>query len=334
MIQGKDGALYGTTAAGGAHGGGAVFKITLAGTYSLLYSFGATPTDGLTPVSGLIEASDGSFYGTTASGGANHCNQIPVSGGNCGTVFKMSPSGAVTILHSFGASASDGIQPEAPLLQASDGNFYGTTVNGGANICTTLPLGIDGCGSAFKMTPAGAVTTLYSFGGTLADPIAPQGPLIQGTDGALYGTSVSGGGGTCGGFFGCGTVYRMTTAGSVTVLHAFAVNAPGSIGPRLDGYGPSPFLIQARDGNFYGTTGSGGTVGGGNDLFGTVFKLTASGQKTILYSFGPADQPTNPVGGLIEARDGALYGLTAYGQYFVRDGQTYSATGTIFKLVR
>lgn len=333
LIQSRDGSLYGTTAFGGRYGGGSIFKITLGGTYTVLYSFGSTPTDGAVPTSGVIEAADGNFYGTTTSGGANHCNQIPTSGGNCGTVFRMTPSGEVTILHSFGANPSDGVQPEAPLLQASDGNFYGTTVNGGANICTLLINGINGCGAVFKMTPSGDVTTIYSFGETPDAPIAPQGPLIQGRDGALYGTTVSGGGGRCGGYFGCGTVYRMSMAGTVSILHRFSVTAPaGAEGPRNDGYGPSPYLIQASDGNFYGTTGSGGAIGGGADLAGTIFRLTPSGQKTILFSFDPTDLPSNPVAGLIEARDGSLYGLTAYGSYFVRDGWTHRGSGTVYRL--
>ena len=240
----------------------------------------------------------------------------------------MSPSGQVTILYSFGAFASDGIQPEAPLVEGTDGNFYGTTVNGGANICTVVFEGIERCGTIFRMTPAGGVTIVHSFGRTASEAIAPQGPLIQGKDGNFYGTTASGGGGRCGGYFGCGTVYRMTPTGVVTILHAFSVNS------RTDGYGPSPYLLQAADGNFYGTTGSGGDVGGGNDLFGTIFRLTPTGVKTTLYSFGPSEEPTNPVGGLIEASDGMLYGLTAYGKYFVRDGQTYSASGTVFRFSR
>lgn len=320
LIQGSDGALYGTTAFGGAHGAGTVYRITLAGTYTILYSFGASPSDGMVPTAGLIQASDGNFYGTTTNGGANSCTNVPGTSNNCGTVFRITPAGVKTTLYSFGASASDGVQPEAPLVEGSDGSFYGTTVTGGAHACTTASA-TNNCGTVFRITPGGVATILHSFGrptgSTTVVGIAPQGPLIRGLDGALYGTTVSGGDGACGGFFGCGTIYRMTAAGSVTILHQFAV------GSTQNGYGPSPFLIQAADGNIYGTTGSGGALGG--SLFGTVFRFTPGGVFTRLYSFGPASSPTNPVGGLIQGNDGAFYGLTFY-------GQTGLASGTIFRL--
>lgn len=113
-------------------------------------------------------------------------------------------------------------------------------------------------------------------------------------------------------------MYRMTAAGAVTILHQFAVSS------TANGYGPSPFLIQARDGNFYGTTGSGGALGG--DLLGTVFRLPPAGAITTLYSFGPYSSPTNPVGGLIQGADRAFYGLTFY-------GETGGASGTLFRVV-
>lgn len=133
LIQGKDGALYGTTADGGTFGQGTVFKITTSGVRTILYSFGATPNDGVTPVAPLIQANDGNFYGTTASGGSNHCANIPQDGGNCGTIFKVTPQGVETVVYSFGAFDADGAEPLGSLLQASDGNFYGTTIDGGAN---------------------------------------------------------------------------------------------------------------------------------------------------------------------------------------------------------
>lgn len=311
LIQGSDGALYGTTSSGGVYGAGAVFRITLGGSYTVLYSFGATPTDGSAPVAALLQANDGNFYGTTASGGANHCVQIPQSGGNCGTVFRMTPSGAVTILYSFGTSAADGVTPLGSLVQGADGNFYGTTVNGGANSCSTSGE-TNNCGTVFRITPSGNLTILHSFGTSLADGIAPQGPLTVGSDGAFYGTTPSGGGGICGFAFGCGTVFRVTAAGSLTILYRFAVT-----GGRTDGDGPSPFLTLGRDGNFYGTTRSGGATPAASN--GTAFRLTPSGSKTILFSFGPLlTNPADPLGGMIQGSDGAFYGVTA---------------GTVFKLV-
>ena len=302
LIQGKDGALYGTTGNGGAHGAGTVFRLTLAGVYTTLYSFGASPTDGIVPTS-LIQASDGNFYGTTASGGANHCVNIPQAGSNCGTVFRLSPAGIETVLYSFGASPSDGVEPSRGLVEGIDGNFYGTTADGGDNTCSSTGL-THSCGTVFKITPAGVETVLHSFGSSTADGIAPTGGLIQGSDGAFYGTTSSGGGGTCGFLFGCGTVYRITQAGSLTVLYAFANTAT----PRTDGYGPTPFLIQGTDGNFYGTTNSGGAHGG--DLEGTFFKLTPSGVHTVLYSFGPLSTDASHPSSVIQASDGAFYGVT------------------------
>jgi uncharacterized repeat protein (TIGR03803 family) len=318
LIQGTDGALYGTTASGGTTGAGTVFKMTLDGTYTVLYSFGATPTDGIVPASGLMQASDGNFYGTTSSGGTNSCFNIPQNGANCGTVFRLTPAGVETVLYSFGASVSDGVEPNGPLIQASDGNLYGTTTNGGANACSTSGETHD-CGTLFKITLAGVESVLYSFGTSLADGIAPQGPLVQGSDGALYGTTASGGGGTCGGSYGCGTVFRLDSSGMVSVIYAFALTS------RSNGYGPSPFLIQASDGDFYGSTTSGGAFGG--DLEGTLFKLTPSGQITTLYSFGPLNMnPSDPYSGVIQGSDGAFYGVTAY------SGQG-GGSGTVFKLV-
>jgi len=319
LIQAQDGALYGLTPNGGAYdGGGTVFKITVSGTYTQLHSFGGTPDDGVVPLGGLIQATDGNFYGITASGGENECFQIPQAGGNCGTVFKMTPAGVTTIMYSFGTSISDGVTPMASLIQASDGNFYGTTANGGANACT-ISNATNNCGTVFKTTPTGETTILYHFGHSINDAIAPLGALIQGTDGALYGTTVSGGGGRCGGFFGCGTVFKLTLAGQLTIVHAFAVDS------REDGYGPSQYLIQASDGNFYGTTGSGGAAQ--SDLEGTVFKLTPAGVKTTLHSFGPLNvNASNPVGGVIKGNDGAFYGVLAYSDAF-------AGVGTIYKLV-
>lgn len=322
LIVGQDGALYGTTSNGGAHGGGTVFRITLGGQYSTLYAFGTTPIDGVVP-NKLIQASDGNFYGTTASGGANHCNQIPQSGGNCGTVFKLTPGGTETVLYSFGASASDGVEPGG-IVQGTDGNFYGTTLSGGANSCSSSG-GTHDCGTVFKLTPGGAATILYSFGNGFnagflpTDGIAPTGSLVRGNDGAFYGTTVSGGQGRCGNSFGCGTVFRITPAGSLTIIYAFALNS------RADGDGPSSVLAIGPDGNFYGTTTSGGAFSCSS--CGTAFRLTPSGVLTTLHSFGPVNQaPNDPGAGLVLGRDGALYGTTRSGVV------GSSGAGTIFKL--
>lgn len=284
LIQGTDGNLYGMTLNGGANGKGTVFKITPAGVETVLYSFGASGTDAANPYGSLIQASDGNLYGLTSGGGTN----------GVGTVFKITTAGVETVLHSFGASG-DGATPDGELLQASDGNFYGTTESGGT-----------GYGTVFKITAAGVETVLHSFGsGT--DGVNPYGSLIQASDGNLYGTT------ELGGANGGGIVFKMTTAGtSYAALHSF--------GSGSDGSQPYGSLIQASDGNLYGTTAS-----GGSNSLGTVFKITTTGTEAIVYSFGASGTDgTNPYGNLIQATDGNLYGLT--------QGGGAHAVGTVFEI--
>jgi uncharacterized repeat protein (TIGR03803 family) len=182
LIQGSDGNFYGTTEAGGAHGDGTVFKITPSGTETVLYSFAGGSSDGSLPAAGLIQGSDGNFYGTTEAGGA----------GTVGTVFKITPSGTETVLYSFAGGSSDGSSPGAGLIQGSDGNFYGTTLLGGANEA----------GTVFKVTPSGTETILHSFAGDSGGSV-PAAGLIQGSDGNLYGTTL------VGGASGLGTVFKV-----------------------------------------------------------------------------------------------------------------------------
>jgi uncharacterized repeat protein (TIGR03803 family) len=190
LIEGTDGNFYGTTTLGGAHGGGTVFKITLAGVETVLYSFGATNTDAFEPRAGLILGSDGNFYGTTYAGGAHQ---------QSGTVFKITPTGAETVLYSFGATSTDAALPVAGLIQGTDGNFYGTTSSGGTNGVVALT-----AGTVFKVTPAGVETVLHSFGTSSTDGAEPEGALIQGADGNLYGTTFLGGANSE------GTVFKIT----------------------------------------------------------------------------------------------------------------------------
>ena len=305
LIQASDGNFYGVTTRGGstcqeAYGSGAVFKITPDGVESVLHSFGASPSDGLTPNGSLIQASDGNIYGATETGGANSCPYFEDN--SCGTVFKITLAGVETILYSFGASASDGFGPLGSLIQASDGNFYGTTISGGAN----------GAGTVFKLTPAGIETVLYSFSGP--KPTTPvQGPfLIQASDGNFYGTTVSGGANNA------GTVFMITPAGVETELYSFGASAS-------DGSSPAGPLKQASDGNFYGTTTSGGANGAG-----AAFMITPAGIETVLYSFGAsASDAASPIGSLIQANDGNFYGAS-----LSHDAPSnFDAMGTIFKLV-
>jgi uncharacterized repeat protein (TIGR03803 family) len=203
LILGTDGNLYGTTALGGTANNGTVFSVTLTGAEAVLASFPGGPS-GETPTQSLVQASDGNFYGTSSTGGLSDA-RCPAG---CGTVFQIAPSGAFTVLYQFDRNAGDGVLPASALIQAGDGNFYGTTRAGGSGSCNA------GCGTVFKITPGGEETVLYSFGGA-DDGAAPQATLIEASDGALYGTT------SAGGEFDQGTVFRITFAGVETVLHSF-----------------------------------------------------------------------------------------------------------------
>jgi len=179
LIQGSDGNLYGVTGGGGSSGGyGTIFKITTTGALTTLHSFDLT--DGSGP-EGLVQASDGNIYGTTNSGGISNSN---CGGGNspgtCGTVFKITPTGAFTTLHLF--NSTDGADPGTAPIQASDGDLYGTTSGGGTT----------GSGTVFKITPTGTLTTVYNLDPKNGDSAGPQG-LVQHTNGIFYGSTVRGG---------------------------------------------------------------------------------------------------------------------------------------------
>jgi len=249
LVQGSNGNFYGTTILGGANNLGTVFQVTPAGTLTTLVSFNGT-VNGSGPFGALVQGTNGDFYGTTSAGGAN--------GG--GTIFRMTPAGALTRLVTF--SGANGWEPAAGLVQAADGYFYGTTVFGG-NLSVNAGWGF---GTVFKMSSAGAgaLTTLVAFSGYNGSYCFAG--LLQGSDGNFYGTT--GGGGAGGG----GTVFKMTPAGVLTTLVSFS---------GADGHSPYAPLVQGSDGNFYGTTAYGGAGRGG-----TVFKMTPAGVLTTLVTFG------------------------------------------------
>jgi len=297
LVQATDGNLYGTTYGGGAEGAGTVFKITPSGTLTTVYSFCAQSDcpDGEFPYAALVQATNGSLYGTTTGGGAN----------GDGTVFKITTGGALTTLHSF--DGTDGYLPYTALVQATNGNLYGMTVQGGAN----------GDGSIFKITPSGTLTTLYSFCSLsgCTDGKTPLSALVQATNGNLYGTTFVGGAN------GYGTVFKITPSGTLTTLLSFDYTNNGG--------NPEAGLVEAANGNLYGTT-SDGFAPGGN--YGTVFKITPSGTLTTLHSFCSL---TNCADGylsdaaLVQATDGNFYGTTVVGgTHCIPDG----GCGTIFKI--
>jgi uncharacterized repeat protein (TIGR03803 family) len=306
LVLGTDGNFYGTTFVSGANDNGTVFKITPAGVLSVLYSFCSQPdcADGSLPTAGLVQGTDGAFYGTTDGGGTS----------NEGTVFRITAGGVLTTLHSF--DRTDGLTPSG-LIQGADGSLYGTTLYGGAT--TACGGAFLGCGTVFKITSGGTLTVLHSFKGN--DGNEPIGGLIQGADGNFYGTTYEGGSLSSGCQYGCGTVFKITPGGTLTTLHRFV---------NTDGGFPTSSLIQATDGNFYGTTGFGGDLSCDSpEGCGTIFKMTPSGALTTLHSFDSTDG-SDPSGGLVQATSGTLYGTTASGG----TSQTcdYAPCGTIFSL--
>ena len=276
LILATDGNFYGTTSGGGAFGGGTIFRMTPSGTITVLHSFGGGVSDGLNPADPLVQATDGDFYGTTTTGGVS----------NLGTVFKITSAGTFTLLHSFAGGTADGGNPLARLIQASDGDLYGTTPSGGA-----LNLG-----TAFKITLTGAVTVLHSFAGQPNEGAVPRAALIEGADGNFYGTTTD----VVILSSGMGTVFKMTPSGTVTVLHFFA-------GGSSDGQLPQSALVQATDGNFYGTTLFGGAAGRG-----TIFRVTPSESFSLLHSFDGSGVGEAEAGDLIMGTDGNVYGTTRW----------------------
>jgi uncharacterized repeat protein (TIGR03803 family) len=305
LMLSSDGNFYGTTYHAGRHGGGTIFSVTPTGVLTTLYSFCAQANcaDGAAPQGGLTQGADGRFYGTTSSGGPS----------GAGTIFRIDRSGNLKTLHGFcsQANCADGSSPGAVLVEDLDGNFYGTTFFGAntTGICASL-----GCGTIFRITPGGMLTILHTFTGP--DGGNPYSAPILGADGIFYGTTSGGGvgGGLCEG--GCGTVFKMTPAGKLTVLYSFT--------GAEDGNFPLGALLQGTDGKLYGTT-----VGGGdpNVMAGTIFTITPAGSLTTLYSFcrqtacfdGGADQ-----GGLIQGTDGEFYGAPS--------GGGEGGDGTVFRL--
>jgi uncharacterized repeat protein (TIGR02543 family) len=285
LVQGSDGSLYGTTYSGGVHNSGTVFNITTTGSLNTLYSF-TGGMDGSLPVAGLVRGTDGNFYGTTYLGGIN----------NAGTIFKITPTGFLTTLYSFTGGA-DGANPSAPLVLGADGNFNGTTQAGGIEF-----------GTVFQITPTGSLTTLHSFaGGT--DGSAPYGGLILATDGNLYGTTSGSGDESP------GTIFRITTTGTFTPLYNFC-----HLSGCTDGEIPYAGLVQATDGNFYGTT-----YGGGTGNHGTFFQfITSTLTLNTLHTFSGPDG-SNPYAGLMQATDGNFYGTT-------KAGGNGNNAGTVFKI--
>ncbi len=321
LVQGTDGNFYGTTEGGGPKAPyGTVFKITPDGTLTTLYNFCSQSgcADGEYPYAGLIQGTDGNFYGTTFEGGANGTQ---CDGDACGTVFKITPEGTLTTLYRFCSqfNCPDGAQPQVGLVQGIDGNFYGTTSQGGAYFG----------GTVFRITPSGTLTTIRSFKPPWGE--GPMGALVQGTDGNFYGTASDSSNPYK---VGAGAVLKVTPNGALTTLYSFC-----SQSNCTDGEYPQAGLVQGTDGSFYGTT----LIGGGNDSSypckkggcGTVFKITSSGTLTTLYSFCPDGCENGAFSQLplVQGTDGSFYGITEEGGGVSSCwGDGLSGCGTIFKI--
>ncbi len=283
LIRDAAGNLYGTTFAGGTAGDGTVFKVDATGKETVLYSF-TGGADGAIPVAGLIRGVNGNLFGVAVEGGAS----------NQGTIFKLSTTGTLSVLHNF--KTEDGSYPDAGLFRDSLGNLYGATIKGG-----TADLG-----TVFEFNPGGKLTVLHSFtGGTDGRFPYSYGKLVQDSEGNFYGTTLAGGA------FDQGIVFKLDTTGKETILYNFTGGADG-------GY-PYAGLFVGKKGNIYGTTYMGGASGQG-----TVFRVSKTGKETVLYSFTGGADGGNPMARVLRDPKGNLFGTTYYGGAF--------NAGVVFKL--
>jgi uncharacterized repeat protein (TIGR03803 family) len=266
----------------------ALSQLTLrAQILTTLHTF--TGSDGATPRSGVIQGSDGNFYGTTSGGGAN----------NAGTIFRVASGGRLTTLYSFceQTNCTDGSNPSTPLLQAIDGGFYGTTQNGGAA----------GFGTFFRITLDGAFKTVYNFCAqtSCADGGNPEVGLVQAADGYLWGATQTGGAN------GAGAIFKIAPNGSLTPMYAICSQPDCADGRTVSGA-----LVQALNGNFYGAMTFGGSEDGLRAGGGTLFEITPSGVFSILHTFCPGSACGGgfmPSAGLTPGKNGLLYGTTTRG---------------------
>ncbi len=302
LLLASDGNLYGMTYGNDANATfGTVYRITPAGAFTTLKTFSGV--DGDRPQGNLIQATDGNIYATTSAGGETFVSANSVGDGN---VIKITLAGTVTTFASL-HYATEGSQPLGGVVQATDGNFYGSAARGSSS-------GASSFGNIFKLTPGGVLSNFAGFDGAIQGVSRSPNRIIQASDGNFYGTAQGGGSN-----FG-GTVFKVGLDGTVTKLHDFAsYSANGG-----DGSDPHDGLVQATDGNFYGTTQYGGTTGNG-----TIFRITPDGTYTAIYSFtGNGGSTTtdggNPLAALIQGRDGKLYGTTSAGGT--------SGGGTVFVL--
>jgi uncharacterized repeat protein (TIGR03803 family) len=294
LIKDSSGAFYGTTVYGGevnsacSSGCGLVFKVDLSGTETVLYRF-TGGADGANPYSELIRDAAGNLYGTTSAGGDLSC----YTNVGCGTVFKLAPSGTLTVLHAFSGGA-DGASPQAGLIRDGNGNFYGVALNSETIF-----------GTIFKLSPTGKETILHTFSKQSApkEGADPKTTLVRDAAGNLYGSTFDGGP------LNYGTAFKLNPAGKLTVLHAFTGGKDG---------GNPAGLVRDAAGNLYGVAEVGGHSSGAcSSGCGTIFELKPSGGKwttAVLHTFtGYPSDGANSFATLLRDKSGHLYGTTYAG---------------------
>lgn len=283
LALGRDGNFYGVASEGGSIGFGTVFVVATSGAFNTLYSF-TGGADGANPQASLVPGPDGSFYGVAEAGGTN----------GFGTIFDITTNGVVTPIYTF-ADLEDGAYPLGQMALGPDGNFYGTTQQGGT----------DGFGTLFKVTTNGVLTPLYSFTNG-SDGAFPQAGLTLAADGSFYGVTESGGGTN-----NSGTIFEITTNGVFTALYSFTGG--------LDGANPSQPLTIGPNGILYGTAYNGGVAGDG-----AVFEITTNRVFADVATFANG-YGQNPNGGLVLGSNGGLIGTTEFGGS-ANDGAIFEIT--------
>jgi len=291
LLRDGNGNLYGTAQSGGTNNLGVVYKIDTAGNETILHNFADETTDGCIPAQGLIMDKSGDLYGTTILCGAS----------NKGTVFKLTPNGKETLLHSFGGSPDGAFPAYGHLLMDAKGNLYGTASEGGVN----------GIGVVYKLTPKGKLTVLHSFPAGSEDGCYPYGTPAMDKSGNLYGTTES--------YPSClsnkGIVWKVNRQGVETILHRFT-------GGVSDGAYPYAGVVLDSKGNMYSVT-----TGGGANNHGIIYQLSKSGKLTVLHSFDDSDGE-GPIGEVLRDANGALYGTTEVGG--TGNGCSYYGCGTVW----
>jgi uncharacterized repeat protein (TIGR03803 family) len=297
LVLDSAGNLYGTDTYGAAFNAGTVFRLSKNGKLTTLYTF-TGGADGAYPRGGLVRDAAGNVYGVTQNGGDNSLTCFGFPG--CGVAFKVAPGGKETTQHTF-AMGTDGGFPYSALILDTAGNLYGTTEYGGESEGVQCAGATSfGCGTVFKIDPAGNETVLHRFHwGVGVDGALPLGGLVMDAEGNLYGTTSYGGSVSACQGFGCGSVFKLDESGNETLLHTFG---------HADGIGPFATLIRDADGNLYGTTYNGGKAG-----FGTVFMVDAAGKETVLHSFTGGSDGANPTASLFRDSAGNLYGTASSG---------------------